>query len=106
MKEIPSRTIEFAKAGFGGLSQASESVNAQMVRILDSDKSSLIVWKEDLVIDGQFLEPTKGDEFVITMSIGETMVAHCATPPGGDRHWRFTDRFQTAVRIFLEVVVE
>lgn len=95
--------ITIAAVGFGAMLAQQEDSNGNLVRINQTDARSLIVWPHDFVNHtGKIVEPAIGDDWEITLPSGKVILAECF-PFGQQPHWRWTDRFETAYRIFVKV---
>lgn len=95
--------ITIEQAGIGAMITETQGVDGQMIRVTHSDARSLIVWPEDLrLASGDQYEPHHGDEWTITLPKGQVVNGECAPFPP-DRHWRWTDRYETARRIHLKI---
>jgi hypothetical protein len=94
--------IIIPKAGLGMMEIQTEGANGQMVVMTPSDARTLIVWPDDLKIGIFRYIPQHGDAWSITLPNGHKIKAECAPFPP-ERHWKWTDRFQTARRIHLKI---
>lgn len=93
--------IKVARAGLGAMITETEGTDGRMVRVNHSDARSLIVFPDDLKIGNFKYEPRHGDAWTITLPSGHKIHGECA--PFDNKHFRWTDRFQTAYRIFIKI---
>lgn len=85
-------------AGLGPMSLSQDGMDGQLVDIHNSDRRDLIAWRSDIVF-----EPKRGDSVQITLSNGDVAKFEVSSKHNLP-HWKYTDEFQTAVRIHLKEV--
>jgi len=98
--------IEIAKAGFGELVVEAELLEGQAMRVPTTNAYDLICWPADLVKDsGESFRPDNGDLIRVTFTKpdgSQNEREFHASPFEPDPVWRYTDRFETAVRIHMK----
>jgi len=84
--------------------QVAASVGKTTFEIEDSygglerfESRDFLIRAADLVQDGQVIEPQAGD--VVRETVGSRILIYKVMAPGGEPCWRYSDPFQTAIRI-------